>query len=152
MAPAGAQPARDWARCANDTNAYSSDKAISGCTAIIKAGRGERGELAIAFYNRANAYYGAGDLDRAIEDYGAAIRLNPSYASAFSNRGNAYSLKGDFDKAIADYDAALRLNPKYAIALSNRADVYRTKGDFDRAIADYGAAIQANPKRARFVS
>ena len=148
-APAAAQPARDWARCANDTNAYSSEKAIKGCTAIIKAGRGERRELAIAFYNRANAFYGAGDFDRAIDDYGAAIRLDPTYASAFSNRGNAYSLKGDPDKAIADYDAAIRFNPNYTIALSNRADIYRTKGDFDRAIADYSAAIQASPKRAR---
>ena len=102
MAPAGAQPARDWARCKRHQRLLIRIKAISGCTAIIRAGRGERGELAIAYYNRANAYYGAGDLDRAIEDYGAAIRLNPSYASAFSNRGNAYSLKGDFDKAIAD--------------------------------------------------
>ena len=65
-ASAAAQPARDWARCTNDANAYSSEKAVKGCTAIIKAGRGERRELAIAFYNRANAFYGVGDFDRAI--------------------------------------------------------------------------------------
>ena len=50
-------------------------------------------------------------IDRAIEDYDQAIRLNPNFAEAFYNRGVAYDGKGQPDRAIEDYDQAIRLNP-----------------------------------------
>ena len=58
--------------------------------------------------------------DKAIADYGEAIRLEPKFAWASNNRGLAWSAKGVYDKAIADYGEAIRLEPKFAWASNNR--------------------------------
>jgi len=45
-----------------------------------------------------------GDSDRAIADYGEAIRIDPKYAAAYGNRGNAYRGTGDNERAIAEWE------------------------------------------------
>ena len=50
-----------------------------------------------------------GDFDRAIADFGKAIKLNPKYAGAYHSRGNAYAMKGDRKQAITDYRKILQL-------------------------------------------
>ena len=80
------------------------DLSISGCTAIIQSGNETQQNLAVAFFNRGNAYLeGKGQPDRAIQDFDQAIRLNPNYAEAFKGRGFAYSNKGQPDRARASY-------------------------------------------------
>jgi len=64
------------------------------------------------FYGRGVAYQGKGDLDRAIADFTAAIRLQPRYAIAYASRGSAYEAKGECDRAAADYSEAIRLGTK----------------------------------------
>src|SRR5215813_12542794 len=88
------------------------------------------------------------DYDRAIADYGEAIRLIPKYALAFSNRGVAYGKKSEYDRAISDFNEAIRLDPKLAFAFFNRGLAYGHKGDHDRAISDYDEAIRLDPKDA----
>jgi len=51
---------------------------IEGCSSVIKAARESGENLAEAFNNRGMAYRLKGDLDRAIQDYGQAIKLNGS--------------------------------------------------------------------------
>jgi Flp pilus assembly protein TadD len=57
--------------------------------------------------------------DRAIEDYTAALRIDPNYAKAYSNRGVAYYNKEDYRRARADYEKALQLDPNDTIARNN---------------------------------
>ena len=65
---------QDWICCANSGHAFSLDLSISGCSAVIQFGRELPRNLSIAFYNRANALFGKGDLDSAIADYDRAIQ------------------------------------------------------------------------------
>jgi tetratricopeptide (TPR) repeat protein len=58
-------------------------------------------------------------LNKAIDDYTQAIRLDPDNAAAYSNRGNAYYGKGDYQRTRADWEQALRLDPNNATARSN---------------------------------
>ncbi|MDR1985725.1 MAG: tetratricopeptide repeat protein, partial [Treponema sp.] len=53
---------------------------------------------------------------RAIEDFNAALRIDPNYAAAYSNRGRAYYYKRMYDRAIEDCTAALRINPNHGFA------------------------------------
>ena len=94
--------------------------------------------------NRGLFYSLDGDLDRAIEQYDKAIRLNPAYALAYRNRGDAYYEKGDDFRAIEDYNQAIRLDPTYASAYSNRGEAYEKKGDNDRATEDFKQADRLN--------
>ena len=48
-------------------------------------------------------------LDKASEDYGEAIRLDPKDAEAYNSRGSAYEKKGEFGKAIEDYARLVEL-------------------------------------------
>ena len=135
----------DKEKCYKSTNP---DITISYCTQTIESGQLSGKGVAFPFYKRGNAYYGKGDLSRAILDYDQAIRLNPSHANSFSNRGVAYARKGDYDRAILDYDEAIRLNPNHADAFSNRGVAHARKGDYDRAILDYDEATRLNPNHA----
>jgi tetratricopeptide (TPR) repeat protein len=64
------------------------------------------------FYGRGVAYQGKGDLDRAIADFTAAIRLQPRFAIAYASRGSAYEANGECGRAAADYSEAIRLGTK----------------------------------------
>jgi tetratricopeptide (TPR) repeat protein len=62
--------------------------------------------LAAALYNRANALQYLGVLDKAIEDYSAAIANKPGFPAAYYNRGFAFDSKGEQIRAIEDYRKA----------------------------------------------
>lgn len=61
-----------------------------------------------------------GDLDRAIADYDAALKVEPGFAEALNSRGLAWRAKGDRRRALADFDAALKLKPDFETARANR--------------------------------
>ena len=81
-------------------------------------------------------------IDKAIERYSHAIKLNPNYADAYNNRGMAYDNVGDIDGAIGDFNTAIQLNPNDAETYYNRGAVHVRKGDFANAIADFTKVIQ----------
>ena len=108
------------------------DVAIQGCSKVIQRGRALSERIcAIAYTNRAVAYYHKGDLDSALADYNDAIRLDPTYERAYDDRGNVYRRKGDLDRALADYNQAIHLDPKYAAAYDNRGNSYFERGDWN---------------------
>jgi tetratricopeptide (TPR) repeat protein len=55
-------------------------------------------------------------MEKAIEEYGEALRLKLDYADAHYNLGNAYYNQGRIEEAIEEYGEALRLKPDYADA------------------------------------
>jgi tetratricopeptide (TPR) repeat protein len=63
------------------------------------------------YTQRGVAYHGRNEIDRAITDYGEALRLYPKNVAALTNRARAYDAKGDSARAKADRDAAKRLAP-----------------------------------------
>ena len=50
-------------------------------------------------------------IDKAIENYSRAIKLNPNYTDAYKNRGIAYREKGKYNRAITDFSTAIDLKP-----------------------------------------
>jgi tetratricopeptide (TPR) repeat protein len=100
--------ADDRATCYDDQN----EGAIAACNRLITRNPRDAG----AYKGRGDAYFKKHDYDRAIADYGDAIRLLPKYAAASNNRGLAYYNMRDYDLAIADFDEAIRLDPKDAVA------------------------------------
>jgi len=105
------------------------DTVISGCTALIQSGNYRGRDLSTVFVTRATAYQREGQLERAIQDYDEAIRLDPSSATAYYNRGVAYGIKGEWDRAIEDYNQALRHHPNDAAAFRSRGLAYQEKSN-----------------------
>jgi tetratricopeptide (TPR) repeat protein len=89
------------------------------------------------------------EYERAIEDFGRAIELNPEDATAYHNRGSTYGDLQEYEQAIEDYDRAIELNPEYATAYNNRGLAYAHLQEYERAIEDYGRAIELDPEDAR---
>jgi tetratricopeptide (TPR) repeat protein len=130
--------ARAQARCGHPDPEIS----ISVCSAIIQSGRAGGRELADAHTERGVAFVTLLDYDRALTDFGEAIRLDPKLAKAFANRGAVHGAKQDFDKAIDDFTRAIALTPRSAHAFADRAGMYRLTGQHDAAIRDYSEAIR----------
>ena len=60
------------------------------------------------------------DLTKAIENFHAALRINPRYASAHSALGFAFALQGRLTEATEQFDHALRMRPRQADAHNRR--------------------------------
>jgi tetratricopeptide (TPR) repeat protein len=87
---------------------------LAACTAVIQSSAATSDLRAKALNNRGVLASGQGDIDRAIADYDAAIRVNPRYAAAFYNRAQAWRRKSGTARADADSAEAVRLDPKLA--------------------------------------
>jgi tetratricopeptide (TPR) repeat protein len=101
--------------------------------------------IAEAYNDRGNAYYGLKQHERAIEDYNKAITLNPNLAQAYNNRGLAYAGLNEHERAIEDYNKAITLNPNLAETYHNRGNAYAELSQHERAMEDYNKAITLNP-------
>ena len=86
-----------------------------------------------------------GNVDKAIDDFTEAIRLDSRYAMAYYNRGLAYEKKGEPDKAVADLDAVVRLRPKSLFYIEVRAAARIQHGDYEGGIADLRTAVRLDP-------
>ena len=88
------------------------------------------------------------ELDGALADCNAAVRLAPQQADPLDSRGLVHLRRGEFDRAVADYDAALTLKPKSAWSLYGRGLAEAKAGDKARSDADLAAAAALAPKLA----
>ena len=82
---------------------------VTFTTALLQAGTPDR--QAAAFLGRGEAYWLNGEQERAINDWGEAIRFNPKNGAAYNNRGTAYFERGEYRKAFADYEKAAVFEP-----------------------------------------
>jgi len=123
------------------------DDAIAVLSQAIAGGLSNP-DLATAHTNRGYAYFGKGQMDQAITDYTAAIRLAPNDAEAHSLRGWAHFTKGAMKQAIADSTAAIRLDPNLAFAFRNRGRAQLYAGQPRPAVDDFATAVRLAPADA----
>nr|WP_295661739.1 aspartyl protease family protein [Polymorphobacter sp.] len=85
------------------------------------------------------------DLDRALDDCNAAVRLRPATAAFLDSRGLVHLRRGEATQALKDYDAAIGIAPRSAWTLYARSVVRKQAGDAAGATADRAAAIAIQP-------
>lgn len=86
-----------------------------------------------------------GEYLAAIEDFNAAIDINPKYDTAYYYRGQAKERRTDILEAINDYSKAIEINPKYVDALFIRGKAKCNLDDYLEAIEDYNRILEINP-------
>jgi tetratricopeptide (TPR) repeat protein len=94
---------------------------------------------------RGGAYVDKGELDKAMADGEAAVRLAPGYFRGYQVRGRVYRHRKEFDRALAEFGKALKLAPDFAQLYNNRGNVFSDKGEEERAIQDFSEAIRRAP-------
>lgn len=103
----------------------------------------------LSVYRRAVALAAAGQTDRALEEYGSALKLDPKASLAYLNRGVLLAArKRAYDRAIEDFDRVLALEPDNVDALVARGDAYSQLKQFGRAMADLDRAVTLAPPRS----
>lgn len=123
------------------------DKRIRGCSKIVKLNI-PKNIKAIAYEQRGSAYLGKAEVDKALSDYEAAIRLAPKSAKGHLGRGLAYKMKKEYRRAIADFTTAINLGEKVSGTYAVRAEAYWALPDAENeklAFADYDEAVRLAP-------
>ncbi|MGN9845363.1 tetratricopeptide repeat protein [Nonomuraea sp. H19] len=95
--------------------------------------------------NRAQLLAALGRTKEALEDYAAAISLDPGFPDYYLERGNLLFRLGQHEEALADYEQAMRAGPPLPEAYYNRAEVRTVWGHTDSALADLGRVIELDP-------
>lgn len=105
-------------------------------------------KVPVAYNNRGLNFGKAGLMEKAIDDFNLAIKINPKYAGAYSNRGYAYYLIGQNGKALDDLNKAIDLDNNFVKAYENRGTLYLETGNKVRAISDFQKACALGHKEA----
>jgi tetratricopeptide (TPR) repeat protein len=89
-----------------------------------------------------------GQYDRALQDYGRVIELDPRNDKAFGNRCFDEAILGQLDLAVVDCSVSLRLRPNNAGVFDSRGLANLKLNRLEAAIADYDAALKIEPELA----
>ncbi|MGI5287941.1 tetratricopeptide repeat protein [Nonomuraea polychroma] len=108
---------------------------------------GERHPLhrMVLLANRAQLLATLGHTKEALEDYAAAIAIDPFFPDHYLERGNLLFKLGQHEEALADYERAMRAGPPLPEAYYNRAELRTVRGDTAGALADLGHVIELDP-------
>ncbi len=128
-----------FAACTSDDDP---NDAIAQCSLVIN----DPGDFipqarSIALDARGYAYLSIGDRTRGLEDFNAAITLDPTNANALNDRGTLHSIQGQLKAAIDDFTAAISIKPDVAY-FRNRLDAYFKSNDDARALLDLDAIMR----------
>ena len=63
----------------------------------------------MAYNNRAATYFQLDQIERAFQDWGEAIRIDPEFANPYASRALAYTILGDDKEAQQDVERAVGL-------------------------------------------
>ncbi len=124
-------------------------KALGGAPAKPQVVRApSEAETADTHRDRGLAYFDQGQVDRAITEYTAAVRLTPNDAHNHHLRAFAHFTKGAMKQAIANATAAIRLEPNAAIYFRLRGLAQLYAGQPRPAADDLATAVRLAPGEA----
>jgi Flp pilus assembly protein TadD len=104
------------------------------------------GEQPSAFHlHRGIAYERDGNVNAAVADYEAALRLNKNDPLAHCRLGEVLRRRGDFEQASAHFSEAVRIDPTLADAHVGLGKLYGRAGRFNDAMAEFNTAIGISP-------
>jgi tetratricopeptide (TPR) repeat protein len=121
------------------------DKAILDLTRVIDS---KKEIPSSAFSVRGQCWQAKGDALKAINDYSAALTLEPKDADTLKRRGDAHLSGGNLAAAISDYTEVLKLKPGEVPILLSRGEAYVLSHDYKSALADAEDAIKHAEKNA----
>jgi Flp pilus assembly protein TadD len=86
-------------------------------------------------------YLEAGQLDDAMGEIEATLKIFPFSSEAHNNLGNVLAAEGNLDGGIAEFQKAIAIFPGYAAAISNLGNALLRKGEYQQAQDEYRKAL-----------
>ncbi len=140
-----AAAAIDWAGCSVPTFGADKRAAIEACTSILNGTDLSEADRARALMVRGRAFHRAGDIDAAIRDFDATIKLTPNEPRPLLRRASAAFFKNDYRYAAELAEQVLRLDAKNSEAHDTLGVIALTTRNYATAKAEYDKAIEADP-------
>lgn len=103
---------------------------------------------AFAYLGRGLARDDMGDVDGALADFTASLRLEPRSQRAYRGRAVAYFEKREMVLALNDLQTAIDMGATSALLLSTRGAVRSEMRDYRGALDDLTQALQMDPRDA----
>lgn len=99
-----------------------------------------------------NLHRNAGDYDRALTEYRAALALDPEFLTARINLSISLRQSGALDEAAVLLTDLLVLYPDNALVVESQAELVKAQGDTDGAIALLEQSARLDPTNPKFFS
>jgi tetratricopeptide (TPR) repeat protein len=93
-------------------------------------------------------YYKENQLEKAIDEFGQAIEIEPQNFEAYFWRARASMRKGKFENAIRDFKKVLDLNPGYGPAYDNLGWLFMRRNEYDQSLAYLNQSLELKPENA----
>jgi tetratricopeptide (TPR) repeat protein len=125
-------------RTAGDNVRQATEKYNSGVKHMDKAKEYDaKADSLFAFNYRATPVAKAGnEYKQAVDDFNAAVDLNPKMVEAFNNLGFCLRKLDKLPESLNAYDKALALDSLYPKAREYRGELFLAMGKLDRANSD----------------
>jgi tetratricopeptide (TPR) repeat protein len=95
--------------------------------------------------NLAGFYTQRGELDKAVQHYESALRIEPANLEGHRLAAVTYWKKRDMAAALGHFDAIIKLSPDHAVARRGRADSLLALGRREEAKQELELLLQRNP-------
>ena len=79
-------------------------------------------------------YYDAGNVDRAIQEFRNALRLDPKNVNVLNSLGVCFGVQQNYPKALTAFETALKINPAEILSLYNAGLVNLLTDQRDKAL------------------
>jgi tetratricopeptide (TPR) repeat protein len=96
--------------------------------------------------NLGDVFSRRGNLEKAVEEFKIAIKLDPGYADAYHNLGASLRQMGRSEEAMKSYQKAISLNPQLWQSYQNLAAIYFERGNYKFAEELLMEAVIINPQ------
>jgi len=126
--------------------------AILDFTTAMGGYENKKKPLSMLYAGRADAEVKLKKYKEALNDYSAALKLEPDYKYAIWNRAGCYNMNGDYQLAADDYNTAIKFyngdNKNLSKLYDDRARMEIGMQQYQKAISDDSVAISLNNKYA----
>lgn len=117
---------------------------LAACTRLIDA----QDDVAAVRHQRGLAYLAQGLDSKAVQDFDAALKLDPADAAIFSDRGVARCRLKQYKAAESDFASAIKNNATVEVAYFSRAVCRLRKDALDGALKDFQKVTESSPSDA----
>ena len=143
--PAMSQSFESWsAKAQKAAKKGDNDVAVDDWSNALRAWSAKDGKpkRAKALSERASLYEKLGEIDGALADLNAAIKLDPKSSAMYDRRGLLLQSQNKLAEAISDFYSATKLNISYGPAYYHRGLAYEAQGDGGFAKEDFNHGCQ----------
>ncbi len=96
-------------------------------------------------FNLAGAYFGHGDVARALEHADRAIAISPSHGRGYERKGTILLRAERYQEALETFRLAVRFDPRNIMALMSMAMMHYNDGNLVQALANFERVVREDP-------